>query len=78
MRDQRQTFLEKLAGMVEPVTDAAEILGISRQRVHQLIEAGDLKAVKIGKQFFVDTLSLQERLEAKHQAGHSAAPSALS
>ncbi len=61
---QRQTFLDKLAGMVEPVAGAAALLGISRQRVLQLISAGDLQGRKIGRQYFVDALSLQARLES--------------
>ena len=48
--------------MVEPVTAAAGRLGVSRQRVLQLIGQGDLEAVKIGEDWFVSLLSLQERL----------------
>lgn len=50
--------------MVEPVPDAAAMLGISRQRVLQLIGAGDLQARKIGRQYFIDALSLQARIES--------------
>ena len=50
--------------MVEPVTDAAVLLGVSRQRVLQLIGAGDLQARKIGRQYFIDALSLQARIES--------------
>lgn len=58
-------FLNKLVGMVEPVPEAAEMLGVSKTRVHQLIKSGHLKAVQIGKQFFVDSLSLQERIDSR-------------
>ena len=61
--EQRQKYIQKLVSMIEPVSDAAEMLGVSRVRVHQLIKSGHLEAVKIGKQYFVDSLSLQERIE---------------
>jgi excisionase family DNA binding protein len=61
--EQRQKYIQKLVNMIEPVSDAAEMLGVSRVRVHQLIKSGHLEAVKIGKQYFVDSLSLQERID---------------
>ncbi len=63
--EQRQTYLGRLAKMVEPVPDAAEMLGVSRQRVHELIQQGSLEAVQIGKHWFVSSLSLQERIDAR-------------
>ena len=68
MNEQKQTFLEKLASMVEPVAEAAEMLGVSRQRVLQLIKRGDLEAVKIGKGYFISSVSLQERLDTQRTA----------
>ena len=59
----RQTHLQRLAALIEPVSDAADMLGVSRQRFHELIQHGDLEAVKIGKGWFVSSLSLQERIE---------------
>lgn len=54
--------------MVEPVADAAVTLGVSRQRVLQLIHAGSLEAVKIGRGYFVSALSLQERMDARNRS----------
>ena len=61
--EQRQAYIRKLVTMIEPVSGAADMLGVSRARVHQLIKSGQLEAVQIGKQYFVDSLSLQERIE---------------
>ena len=70
-------YLERLALMLESVAGAAVVLGVSRQRVLQLIAAGELEAVKIGKDWFVGTLSLQERL-VRHPAVRHAVHSRLS
>ena len=66
--EQRLSYLERLAQMVEPVPRAAVLLGISRQRVLQLIQTGDLEAVKIGKDWFVSSLSVQERMNARQKS----------
>lgn len=42
-------------------TQAAELLGISRQRVHQLIAAGKLEAVRVGSGWLVDKASVEQR-----------------
>ena len=41
------------------VSEAAEILSISRQRVLQLIEAGRLKARKVGNTYIIARSALQ-------------------
>jgi excisionase family DNA binding protein len=41
------------------VSEAAEILGISRQRVLQLIEAGRLEARKVGNSYIIARSALQ-------------------
>lgn len=63
----RLSYLERLVQMLEPVSRAATLLGISRQRVLQLIQSGDLEAVKIGSDWFVSSLSVQERINAQRK-----------
>lgn len=65
MTELKGGYLQRLAGLLEPVPEAAQMLGVSRQRVLQLIEAGRLEAVKLGRDYFVSSLSLQEYLEAR-------------
>jgi len=65
MLELKGTYLQRLAGLLEPVPDAAQMLGVSRQRVLQLIEAGRLEAVKLGRDYFISSLSLQEYLDAR-------------
>jgi excisionase family DNA binding protein len=65
MLELKGTYLQRLAGMLEPVPDAARMLGVSRQRVLQLIESRRLEAVKLGRDYFISSLSLQEYLDAR-------------
>jgi len=65
MLELKGTYLQRLAGLLEPVPDAAQMLGVSRQRVLQLIEAGRLEAVKLGRDYFISSLSLQEYLDER-------------
>lgn len=44
------------------VAEAAELLDVSRQRVHQLIQSGQLEGRKIGKTWYVYKSSVEERL----------------
>ena len=62
------SYLGRLVRLVEPVADAAVTLGVSRQRVLQLIHTGSLDAVKIGRSYFVSALSLQERMDARNRS----------
>lgn len=55
------------------VTQAAQQLGVSRQRVHQLIKSGALRAHKIGNSWAVDTESVQARLAHGVRPGRPAA-----
>jgi excisionase family DNA binding protein len=45
----------------EPIstTEAGERLGISRKRIHQLIEEGKLPAKKVGKVYIIDPKDLK-------------------
>ena len=65
MLELKGTYLQRLAVLLEPVPDAAQMLGVSRQRVLQLIEAGRLEAVKLGRDYFISSLSLQEYLDER-------------
>lgn len=42
------------------VTDSAEVLSLSRQRVLQMIDEGKLPAKKIGKTWILDRESLEK------------------
>lgn len=53
-------------------TEAANLLGVSKARVLQLIKSGALSAEKIGNSWLVDSRSVQDRLSAKPQAGRPA------
>lgn len=44
------------------ITEAAEMLGVSRQRVHQLIQSGLVEARKIGKTWCVSVASVRHRV----------------
>ena len=49
--------------------EAAEILGIGRIRVTQLINAGQLRAEKVGNRYSVDRASVEERAANPPKAG---------
>lgn len=42
-----------------PVSEAARQLGITRQRVHALINAGQLRATRLGRYYYIDKHELQ-------------------
>lgn len=44
------------------ITEAAEILGVSRQRVHQMLQAGQLNGHKVGNAWAVYRYSVEGRL----------------
>jgi excisionase family DNA binding protein len=48
---------------------AAAILGISRRRVIKLIGLGFLRAEKFGRDWQIDSASVEERRQAKNKAG---------
>lgn len=52
--------------------EAAELLGIGRARVYQLIDAGSLSAERVGGIWLIDDESVHERLESKPKAGRPA------
>jgi excisionase family DNA binding protein len=50
-------------------TEAAELLGVSRGRVSQMIKAGQLNANRVGTVTLVDASSVRERLNASPKSG---------
>lgn len=73
MIDQREKLLTREIGRrVAPLLlkpeEAAEALGIARTRVYQLMRAGDIQSVKIGKVRRIPVAALQayvERLQSE-------------
>ena len=55
------------------VREAAEKLGVSVGRVHQLIRSGALTAEKVGSQWVVDDRDIAERLAARPKPGRPSA-----
>ena len=49
------------------VTETAAMLDVSRQRVHQLIQAGLLEGRKVGKTWYVYRHSVESRLESQRK-----------
>lgn len=61
-------------GILVPPGLVAQLLGVSRQRVHQLIEAGKLEAVLVGDKSFITENSLKAWAEAEHRTGRPPLP----
>lgn len=51
------------------VTEAAEVLGVSRQRVVELIKLGLLDADRVGAHWILDEQSVRKRKEQSPKAG---------
>ncbi len=43
------------------VGEAAKLLGISRQRVHQLIRKGRIRAIRVGNQYIIPVRDVERR-----------------
>jgi excisionase family DNA binding protein len=56
-------------GMLMPQAFAASALGVSRQRVYQLVEAGKLKAVMVGSERFVTGNSVVDFAKSERKTG---------
>jgi len=56
-------------GMLVPVSLAAELLGISRQRIHELMEAGRLQRVEFRGRAYMTEDQLHEYARAERKAG---------
>jgi excisionase family DNA binding protein len=52
------------------VAEVADLLRVSAMTVYRLIEAGDLRALRVGKSFRIDTDDLEQFLGSRYtQAG---------
>lgn len=56
-------------GALIPINFAAELLGISRQRMHVLLDEGKVASVRFHNQRFVSEKSLVEWAKAEHISG---------
>lgn len=45
-------------------SEAAEMLGVSRQRIHELVELGRLTALRSARHVYIERSSIQERKDA--------------
>lgn len=54
-----------------PVVVAAEMLGVSRQRVHQLLQAGLLTGIKVGRQIWILEDTVRARLALLREDGRT-------
>jgi excisionase family DNA binding protein len=61
--------LQKTVGGCFPISLAADALGVSRSRVHQLIQDGRLEAHRMGSQLFVTHVSLIEFAKVERLTG---------
>lgn len=59
-------------GAAIPVTFAARLLDISRQRIYELIDSGRLQKMELAGHVFVNAESLRLWGEAEHKAGRPA------
>lgn len=59
-------------GAAIPVTFAAKLLNVSRQRVYDLCETGRLRRVELGGHSFITSESLVEWARAEHKSGRPA------
>lgn len=51
------------------VTEAAEVLGVSRSTAYELVRSGDLPALRLGRRIVVPEHALDELLDsARHSA----------
>jgi excisionase family DNA binding protein len=57
--------------LADPLTtpEAARILGVSRQRVHQLVKAGILAGRRIGRDWHVERASVLARSRVERTSG---------
>ena len=72
IRDEWNTLrraMTDLEGVVSP-GHAARVLGISRQRLHQLVNAGVIRAVQSENFTYVSARDIEERLRLKPTTGH--------
>lgn len=71
-----QALVERKGTIVPPVV-AAELLGISRQRVHELMQGGRLERIEWRGQVFVTEHDLVEFAVAERKAGRPMGPTTV-
>ena len=64
-------------GMIVPPIVAAELLGVSRQRIWQLMEGGRLARLEWRGQVFVTERDLMEFAESERKTGRPCGPNSL-
>jgi excisionase family DNA binding protein len=63
--DMKAAFVDRLVGSLLVVPDVADMLGLTRQRVLQLINQGKLTGTKPGREWLVLASSVQEFMDAR-------------
>jgi excisionase family DNA binding protein len=48
----------KGSGLI-PLTEAAKEIGLTRQRLHQLIANGQIKAIRLGRYYYIEKAELE-------------------
>ena len=61
-------------GALIPITFAAELGGVSRQRIYQLVEAGKLQHVEVGNCGFIAEESFMAWVSSERKTGRPPAP----
>jgi len=51
------------------VNDAARMIGVDRTKLYELIAAGEIETVKLGKSTRITTASLHELIRRQREAG---------
>lgn len=51
------------------INDAARMVGVGRTKLYQLIAAGEVEAVKLGKSTRITTASLHDLVKRRRKAG---------
>jgi len=61
--------LNKAEGGLVPISTAAKALKVSRTRIDQLVEKGELRRVDFDGHLFISVRSIKERAEAERSLG---------
>ncbi len=48
-----------MGSLLVPVSEAAQRLGITRQRLHKLISTGQIKAIRLGRYHYIEEIELE-------------------
>lgn len=55
--------------LLHPIPEAAQVLGVSRTTIYELISAGALKPVKIGRRTFISQEELERYVRSLTEVG---------